>query len=207
MSGKPRPFVIAHRGSSWDEPENTLPAFQRAIAHGADFVEFDVHATAEGELVVVHDRPAAGAPVPTLEDVLSETVGRVGIMAELKEPYRYRRHDVVRRVVQLLPADAFVLSFEPAALRQVALLEPGLRTVQHLHAGVSIVRASAYSWGVGFAARTVTTRALARARWLGLETLVYTVNDVARMRELADLAVTGIVTDRPDVLRRALDER
>ena len=51
------PLVIAHRGASWDEPENTLPAFRRAIEHGADYVEFDVHPAKDGRLVVVHDRP------------------------------------------------------------------------------------------------------------------------------------------------------
>ena len=48
-------WVIAHRGASWHEPENTLPAFERAIALGADFVEFDVHAARDGALVVCHD--------------------------------------------------------------------------------------------------------------------------------------------------------
>ena len=40
--------MIAHRGASWDLPENTLPAFERAIEVGADFVEFDVHAEHDG---------------------------------------------------------------------------------------------------------------------------------------------------------------
>ena len=48
-------WVIAHRGASADERENTLPAFERAIELGADFVELDVQAAADGELVVCHD--------------------------------------------------------------------------------------------------------------------------------------------------------
>ena len=48
-------WVIAHRGASADERENTLPAFERAIELGADFVEFDVQASADGALVVFHD--------------------------------------------------------------------------------------------------------------------------------------------------------
>ena len=54
-------WVIAHRGASWEERENTLPAFERAIALGADFAELDVQASKDGELVVFHDtdsRPA-----------------------------------------------------------------------------------------------------------------------------------------------------
>lgn len=48
------PLVIAHRGASWDEPENTLPAFRRAIEVGADYVEFDVHATRDGMRTIQH---------------------------------------------------------------------------------------------------------------------------------------------------------
>ncbi|HEX3455939.1 MAG TPA: glycerophosphodiester phosphodiesterase [Gaiellaceae bacterium] len=51
------PLVIAHRGASFDLPENTLPAFERAIELGADYVEFDVHADRDGRLVVTHDAP------------------------------------------------------------------------------------------------------------------------------------------------------
>ena len=51
-------LVIAHRGASSELPENTLPAFERAIELGADYVELDVHADADGRLVVTHDRAA-----------------------------------------------------------------------------------------------------------------------------------------------------
>jgi glycerophosphoryl diester phosphodiesterase len=50
-------LVIAHRGASAEFPENTLPAFERAIEIGADYVELDVHADAQGRLVVTHDLP------------------------------------------------------------------------------------------------------------------------------------------------------
>ena len=86
------PLVIAHRGASWDEPENTLPAFRRAIEVGADYVELDVHAAKDGRLVVVHDRPRPSRAYPALEEVLELTAGRIGVMVELKHPYRYRRH-------------------------------------------------------------------------------------------------------------------
>jgi glycerophosphoryl diester phosphodiesterase len=205
---RPRPLVIAHRGASRDKPENTVAAFHRAIEAGADFVELDVHATADGELIVVHDRPSPGVQgMPSLEQVVGEFAGQIGIMAELKQPHRYRRHDVVGRVARMLPADAFVLSFEPRALREVGRVRPELRTIQHLRPGVWIGGASEYAWGVGFRDGSVTAHGLAKAGALGLETTVYTVNDAARMRELVDLGVGGIFTDRPDLLRRVLDER
>src|SRR6266480_6507973 len=47
--------VVAHRGASADEAENTLPAFEAAVRAGADAVEFDVRMTADGVAVVMHD--------------------------------------------------------------------------------------------------------------------------------------------------------
>jgi glycerophosphoryl diester phosphodiesterase len=47
--------VIAHRGDHTAAPENTLKAFQDAIATGVDFVEVDVRSSKDGELVVMHD--------------------------------------------------------------------------------------------------------------------------------------------------------
>ena len=50
-----RPQVIAHRGASAEAPENTAAAFRRALAIGVDGVELDVHLSADGEPVVLHD--------------------------------------------------------------------------------------------------------------------------------------------------------
>ena len=49
------PLVLAHRGASALETENTLAAFRRAMAEGADGVELDVQCCATGEVVVFHD--------------------------------------------------------------------------------------------------------------------------------------------------------
>lgn len=47
--------IWAHRGASRAAPENTLPAFELAIAAGADGIEFDVQFSRDGHLVVIHD--------------------------------------------------------------------------------------------------------------------------------------------------------
>ena len=46
---------LAHRGASGEYPENTMLAFEKAIEQGADGFETDVHLSADGELVVIHD--------------------------------------------------------------------------------------------------------------------------------------------------------
>jgi len=216
-------LVIAHRGASWDEPENTLRAFERAIADGADAVEFDVQCASDGALVVFHDtgldrltplrgplrrRPLAElreVAIPTLEEVLELTAGRIRVLAELKSPHLYRRHDVVARTTALLPADAVVVSFSRRALLESRRLRPDLALLQHVGYGVSIRSAGAYAQWVGFENSRVTRRGVARALRLGLGTSVYTVNEPARMRGLEGLGVDAIFTDRPLLARATLD--
>jgi glycerophosphoryl diester phosphodiesterase len=89
-----RPFVLAHRGLATSAPENSMAAFGAAVDLGVTHLETDVHATADGELVVFHDatlerltdlqgpvaavpwavlrraRLADGEPLPRLADVL-----------------------------------------------------------------------------------------------------------------------------------------
>src|SRR5262249_31196147 len=167
-------WVIAHRGSSHAAVENTLPAFERAIADGADFVEFDVQLSADGVPVVFHDaeldrltplrgplrrRPAAElqeAGIPTLDQVLEVVHGRIGVMAELKNPHFYRALPFVERVVPRLDREDIVLSFQQRALLETLRLQPRRRVIQHVGLGVSIRAAAGYAWGVGFANRRAT---------------------------------------------------
>ncbi|TQJ08215.1 glycerophosphoryl diester phosphodiesterase [Lapillicoccus jejuensis] len=56
MSPPPHPLVVAHRGSSIARPEHTRAAYELALAEGAEALECDVRLTADGELVLLHDR-------------------------------------------------------------------------------------------------------------------------------------------------------
>lgn len=71
-------LIIAHRGASAYEPENTIPSFQLAEHLDSDYVELDVHLTKDGELIVMHD-----------DDVkrTTEAVGKIKdyTLAELKQ--------------------------------------------------------------------------------------------------------------------------
>ena len=68
----PRPIVFGHRGASGEAPENTLIAFERALAQGAAILETDVHVTQDGDVVVAHDADVA------------RTTDGVGSIAELR---------------------------------------------------------------------------------------------------------------------------
>ena len=66
-----KPLIIAHRGSSFFAPENTLAAFRRAIGDGAEGIEFDVRLTKDGVAIVFHD------------ETLIRTGRREGMISEL----------------------------------------------------------------------------------------------------------------------------
>ncbi|HEY1068885.1 MAG TPA: glycerophosphodiester phosphodiesterase family protein [Pirellulales bacterium] len=78
----PRVEVTSHRGHGTNSPENTLAGIREAIAAHADFVEIDVQATRDGEVILLHDRDfmrVAGEAVRpgdlTLEEIRRFDVG------------------------------------------------------------------------------------------------------------------------------------
>lgn len=105
-------LVVAHRGASAAEAENTLEAFELAIAVGADVIEFDVRMTADDVAIVMHDpdadrmtdgaglvrdlrlsdlkglrirtRDGGATEVPTLEEALRCLSGRAAVDIEIK---------------------------------------------------------------------------------------------------------------------------
>jgi len=67
--------IWAHRGARREAPENTLPAFELAVAQGADGVEFDVQLTADGAVIVMHDETVdrtTGGSGPVLGHTLAQ---------------------------------------------------------------------------------------------------------------------------------------
>src|SRR5437867_7569994 len=55
LQSLPRPIIFAHRGASAYAPENTLAAFELALAQNADAIELDVKLSADGHAIVIHD--------------------------------------------------------------------------------------------------------------------------------------------------------
>jgi glycerophosphoryl diester phosphodiesterase len=70
-----RPVLYAHRGASIELPENTLPAFRRALEVGAAALETDAHLTRDGHVVLAHDDDGgrcAGVPVAIRQATLAQ---------------------------------------------------------------------------------------------------------------------------------------
>jgi glycerophosphoryl diester phosphodiesterase len=215
-------LVIAHRGA-WGPAapsapaENTLEAFEAAIALGADMIELDVRCTRDGELVVFHDARVKTVPTsslryealkakgtkarpPRLADVLTLTKDRIALNLEIKET------GYIEPTIALLRSfgveRCLVSSFLDGVVREAKAIAPELRT------GLLV--------GAGFR-RALTTRlpatnadclvlhrrladatALSKAAAAGVPCVIWTVNGPRALdRYLGHPAVEGVVTDRP----------
>jgi glycerophosphoryl diester phosphodiesterase len=196
-----RPLVLAHRGACWEAPENTLEAFELAIKEGADYVEFDVRAR-DGELVICHD-PDPPAGLPRFDEVLDALKRRIRLAVEIKEPHTADAVLAALRNHAVPPEDLLVLSFTIRALETVRRHAPDLRCALNVERRPDPAAATRF-WGLSLRDSAARPRVLKQAQSLGLATLVFTVNEPARMRELAALGVDGIFSDRPGLLRETL---
>lgn len=212
--------MLAHRGASARERENTVAAFALARSLGADGVELDVRRSADGRLVVHHDPlPAGPVPdhVPTLVEAL-DTCGGLLVNVEIKnaegepdfDPDRRLALDVVALLAQRPGRDrVLVSSFDLATIDAVRAADPSVPTawlvvgiaedtlavlVDHGHRVL-------HPWF-----GSVTEAVLAEAHRRGIELNVWTCDDPARIAELARWGIDGVCTNVPDVALRVRDE-
>jgi glycerophosphoryl diester phosphodiesterase len=75
-TNEPKLRLYGHRGAPAHLPENTLPAFERALADGANSLEIDVHPTADGHFVVAHD-PDGQRMAGVAEHIKTSTLDQV----------------------------------------------------------------------------------------------------------------------------------
>jgi len=222
-----RPCVIAHRGASGYEYENSMAAFRRAIMLDADGVELDVHASRDGRLVVHHDptlpglgpisgldlaairaaRLPNGEPVPLLGDVL-DLVGDGDVWVEVKAL------DPAWDLALLATLDHgpaphryAVHSFDHRLVARLGQIRPGLRRGVLLSAylvdPVSAMRAVGATtlWQEWHFVDEELVRTVHAA---GLAVVAWTVNELADLRRLAQLGVDGLCGNYPDRIRVAI---
>lgn len=217
-------MIVAHRGASKRAHENTLEAFEQAVALGVDMVELDVRKTADGTLVVFHDPGIAGASaaeplsrltfyqlrkrtaekkfkVPTLEEAFTALSGRVKLDVELKEPgYAAEVVALARRCLD--PATCVFTSFDPRIIAEVKAEDRTLVT------GLILATADAFSWCDGSAADVVAPEKklfsshrsyFVKARKSGRSIAVWTVDGRELLSKLLlDPVVSAIITNYPD---------
>ncbi len=233
MSTTHRPLVIAHRGASADEPENTASAFRAAAEQGADWVELDVRLAGDGSLIVNHDAwyrdertvwstPFDQVPPDTLDLAGAlAACGDMGVNIEIKNspgdladgPWSLEVVDATVDLIGTLDAAArdriLVSSFDRATVDRVKALDRDIAT------GYLVFDLSLQPDAVAEAADGghdalhpwdpfVTPDLLEDCRSRGLRVNTWTVDDFDRWIELASWGVDGIVTNTPGRLVSAL---
>ncbi|MGN6392159.1 MAG: glycerophosphodiester phosphodiesterase [Gemmatimonadales bacterium] len=225
-----RPSVIAHRGASGYEYENSRAAFRRAIMLDSDGVELDVHATRDGAIVVHHDADVPGVgPIAslTLEEVKQVRIRNGETLPLLPEVLELLGdHDVWVEVKGLPPGHDRALlavldagpaphryavhSFDHRIIRRLGQERPGLTRgillSSYLDDSVSALR------GVGATTlwqewRLVDQELVNAVHAAKCRIMAWTVNEVGDLEHLARLGVDGLCGNYPDRIRVALAAR
>lgn len=215
--------VLAHRGASRAEPENTLRAFRRAATMGANGVELDVRRTRDDMLVVHHDpRIADGQAirdldhrdlpkhVPLLDQALDACSG-MWVNLEIKNDEQESDFDpsewVAERTMQLLetrgePSRWLMSSFRLETMNRCRQIAPHIRTawlvVQVPDNAVATLlqqgHAALHPW-----VHLLTRDVIDQCHAAGIQVNTWTCDDPQRMRELVDWGIDGICTNVPDI--------
>ena len=173
----PAPRVAAHRGGALLWPENSLGAFRRALALGVDYLETDVHLTADGEVVALHDA--------TLDRTTTATGAVRRSTAATLAPVRLRdRAGAVtdEPVPSLADVLALLAPSRAGLLLEIKLDERGLRYPSIEETIIGQVRAR------DLAARTIV--------------MAFEPDTVARVRELDPTLRTVLLVGSPLARRR-----
>jgi glycerophosphoryl diester phosphodiesterase len=99
-----QPKVIAHRGSSGYTPENTLASFAKALEQKVDIIEFDVHLTKDGEIIVIHDnmlKRITGQPGEVKDYTLAE-LKKMNAGGWFSEEFKNEKLPTLREVLALI---------------------------------------------------------------------------------------------------------
>lgn len=227
--------VMAHRGASRAERENTLAAFARAAEMGAAAVELDVRRSADGHLVVHHDprladdrvivrttRVELPAEVPSLDAALDACHGmwvNVEIKNDPAEADFDDTDDIAVTVADALrsrgePARFLVSSFRRETIDRFRSAAPDIATAwltpgiadDDMPATFDSLRDYGHS-AVHPWFGLVTKRFIDEAHARGLMVNVWTCDDPAKMSELHAFGVDGICTNVPDVAIATLFRR
>jgi glycerophosphoryl diester phosphodiesterase len=154
-------LIIAHRGASNLAPENSLKAFRKAIELRADYIEFDIRKTKDGEIIVMHNANTFkmtgkrgiiknmtseelkkleigdGEKIPTLHELIQLAKRKIGLNCEVKV------RGLEEMLVEILQSadlieSSIISSFKTDILLKIQKIEPKLR--------LSLLRPSRMQW-------------------------------------------------------------
>jgi glycerophosphoryl diester phosphodiesterase len=222
--------IIAHRGATAAQRENTVEAFGEAARVGADGVEFDVRRTGDGALVVHHDAVLPGSGplsnlsvadlpewLPLFDAALDACEGLL-VNVEIKNLPGEPGWDPTEAMAGVVAAvvggrgwgeRVLVSSFALATIDAVRAADPAIPTGWLTLPGYDQHLAVITAAERGHAAlhphhEAVTPALVAAAHGVGMRLVTWTVDDPDRMRDLADWGVDSIITNEPELAVRVL---
>lgn len=225
-------IVIAHRGGAGLYEENTMDAFLKVQKLGVDAIECDVHLTADGKLVVMHDpdlnRMAGidrkvseltmeeiskiklrnGSSIPTLEDVFEKT--SVHLVIELKDSRTIiALSGIFEKNPEYLQRCAVICFFHSALLllkNKFPELATGALLAGFPVDPVSVAKA-AMADTLAFNFEGLTADYVSLCHEGGILVSVWTPNSEEDILEMINAGVDSIATDRPDLALKLLGGR
>lgn len=225
-----RPSVIAHRGASGYEYENSRAAFRRAVMLDADGVELDVHCTRDGGIVVHHDpaipgvgpiaqlslaearqvRIRNGEPLPALSEIL-ELVGERDVWVEVKT-LPAAHDDQLLEVLAEGPAPEryAVHSFDHRIVCRLGEAQPDLK--RGILLSSYLIDPVAVMHSVGATAlwqewQQVDEDLVTQIHQSGGTIIAWTVNELGDLDRMVRLGVDGLCGNYPDRIRVAVAPR
>ena len=216
-----RPLLLGHRGARRYAPENSLEAFDLALAHGCDGFEFDVRRTCDARSIICHDRKlqhhsvaestytdlqSAVRSLACLEEVLGRYAGRAFLDIELKVPQL--EDALVTALHERQPCDCVVSSFLSDVLDGLRVRDPQVPRGFLFDQGEGLMRWASLDVSWVLPHHSLVSRELVDdVHAAGRKIMVWTVNQEKQMRELAGLEVDGIISDDTRLLGSLLGDR
>jgi glycerophosphoryl diester phosphodiesterase len=216
-----RPLLLGHRGARLAAPENTLAAFELALAHGCDGFEFDVRQTRDSRAILCHDPRWLGktiarssyeklcrsAALPLLEEVIGRFAGRAYLDIELKVPaLEQQLTSVLARNINC--ESLVVSSFLPEVLLAMRRALPDIRLGYIADKSSHLSRWKTLPCEIVIAHFKLAKPELVECvHAAGKQFFVWTVNERAAMLRFASMGVDAIISDDTELLGRVLGSR
>ena len=225
-------LIIGHRGASNIAPENTLKSFKKAIELGADYVEFDVHLSKDGEIIIMHDEntlrttgknslikemtlkelkklnAGEGEKIPTLDELIQVARGKVNLQLEIKAT------GMAKKIVEILEnsgliKSTLISSFNYSELLNIEKIEPKLKLAP-LIVGIKENKTIQNAVANNFYAihpfyKMINKDFVDEAHEKNIKINAYTVDSKSAMRKLIEMGIDGIITNKIDLAKSVLN--
>jgi glycerophosphoryl diester phosphodiesterase len=223
------PIIFAHRGANSFAPENSIPAFEKALDLGCDGVELDVRLCGSGEVVVFHDRfthrltgyhgniqklryqkikklslGALQEKIPTLDEVLELLHRKVLINIDVKKDL-FSKNDFEERIIRILKKhnlknNIIISSFNPRVLKKISVLFPGLPSGYIFRNKSSMVLLNGHPVNSLHARYQILDKKyISNLTHRANDIYAWTVDEVKSMLEQIQNGIHGIISNRPEL--------